>query len=266
MRSAFERLAPARARNILWLHRAWQDRQPWPELVELPARGNVLVVAPHYDDESIGAGGTLAKHAQAGDRIGVAFMTDGSRGDPATRDPSASAAVLGARERELSQQRRREASEAAGILGIGRSFHLDAPDERLAPTPGLVRGMRQVLGETRPDLVYLPFATDRMPDHRAANAVLLAAAERDADFLVCGYEVWNPIYPNVMVDISRTFDKKCSAIRAHKSQMRHNDYISGITGLNHYRALCHLGGVGQAEAFYRATLGEYRRLCRALGI
>src|SRR5262245_379009 len=74
-------MGPTGMKTMLALHKLWLDREPWPELVELPPGREILVLAPHFDDEAIGPGGTLAKHARAGHRLTVAFMTDGRRGD-----------------------------------------------------------------------------------------------------------------------------------------------------------------------------------------
>lgn len=160
--------------------------------------------------------------------------------------------------------RKAEAGRAAQILGFETVHFLDAPEERLAPTPETVAKLRRILRYTQPDLVYVPFITDRLPDHTATNAVLMAAAGEDCVFHVCGYEVWNPLYANTMVDIGATFRQKCDAIRVYESQLRFNNYISGVTGLNAYRALAHLKGAGYAEAFYLAPLKEYRYLFEQL--
>ncbi|HXN05976.1 MAG TPA: PIG-L family deacetylase, partial [Nitrospiria bacterium] len=42
-------------------------------LEELPKGENILVIAPHIDDETIGCGGTLAKHAHSGKKVTVLF-------------------------------------------------------------------------------------------------------------------------------------------------------------------------------------------------
>jgi LmbE family N-acetylglucosaminyl deacetylase len=253
-------------KNMLALHKLWLDRQPWPELVELPPGREVFVLAPHFDDEAIGPGGTLAKHTQAGHRVTVVFMTDGRRGDPVANDESLPASERARRQDTVMAIRKAEAEAAARLLGIAPIHHLDAPEERLAPTREVVGKLRRILQSVRPDLVYLPFITDRMPDHTATNAVLLAALDAHLDFLVCGYEVWNPLYPNIMVDITSTFEQKCEAIQAHAGQLRFNNYIACVTGLNAYRAMCHLKGEGYAEAFYLATLREYRYLFESLRV
>lgn len=266
LKRAFRLLAPTGMKNMLALHKLWLERQPWPHLVELPPGREVLVLAPHFDDEAIGAGGTLAKHARAGHRLTAVFMTDGRRGDAAANDETLPPEERARRQDALMATRKAEAAEAARILGIEGVYHLDAPEERLAPSRETVARLRDILKTVRPDLVYLPFITDRMPDHTATNAVLMAAADGDSDFQVCGYEVWNPLYPNIMVNIEATFAQKCEAIRAHASQMRFNNYIACATGLNAYRAACHLNGEGHAEAFYLASLWEYRYLFDALSV
>lgn len=46
---------------------------------------NVLVIATHADDEVLGCGGVMARHADRGDKVHVAVVT---RGDPAVFPPA----------------------------------------------------------------------------------------------------------------------------------------------------------------------------------
>src|SRR5438093_1072629 len=77
---------------------------------------NVLVVAPHPDDESIGCGGALCLHAQKGDRVVAVFLTSGELG--LKHFPCEKA----------WQIREREARAAAKILGLAEIFFLRQPD------------------------------------------------------------------------------------------------------------------------------------------
>ena len=117
----------------------------------------------------------------------------------------------------------------------------------------------------RPDVVLLPFLTDRHADHFAANRCLMNAAQRLGpgwiDGIEClGCEIWSPIYANLTIDISAWIDAKRRAVACHASQLRDADYWAGVEGLNRYRAVSALTGGTHAEAFFRAPLETYRRL------
>src|SRR5438309_11946363 len=82
---------------------------------------NVLVIAPHPDDESIGCGGTICLHADRGDRVAAVFLTSGAMGLP---DLS---------EGDAPRTRARESEEAAGALGISSVTCLRRPDDHREP-------------------------------------------------------------------------------------------------------------------------------------
>src|SRR5258705_86546 len=87
-----------------------------PPVVCKPESGKILVLAPHMDDEVLGCGGTIARHAQAGADVTVIFLTDGRRGIgtiAALPEPE-----RGRRERELVDTRKQEARRAGEILGV----------------------------------------------------------------------------------------------------------------------------------------------------
>jgi LmbE family N-acetylglucosaminyl deacetylase len=82
-----------------------------------------LVFSPHYDDETLGAGATIARLRQLGTPVHIVFMTDGSR--------SHAAAISGA---ALAALRREEGLRAAAALGVGAEQveFLDYPETELA--------------------------------------------------------------------------------------------------------------------------------------
>src|SRR5258707_15129586 len=84
---------------------------------------NVLVIAPHPDDESIGCGGAICLHADQGHRVATVFLTSGECGLP-----------------ELSKEeawrvREREAERATEILGVASIEFWRRPNQYLQENP-----------------------------------------------------------------------------------------------------------------------------------
>jgi N-acetylglucosamine malate deacetylase 1 len=120
----------------------------------------------------------------------------------------------------------------------------------------------QILNSSKPELVYLPFFLENHPDHRATSQVLLdATRSRKFEFDCYGYEVWTPLYPNCMVDISDTVNVKKEALLHYRSQLADLDYVHTSLGLNAYRSGALLDHKSRyVEAFFMASLQDYRDL------
>jgi N-acetylglucosamine malate deacetylase 1 len=230
-----------------------------------PESGRITVLAPHMDDEVLGCGGTIARHAQAGAEVSVIFLTDGRYGSGAN-------AALSEPERSLKQcelidVRKEEARRAGGILGVKSISFLDAEDGRLRADSRVPAQLRAILERERPQIVYLPFFLENHPDHSAASAMLIAAAAAAIHDLECRcYEVWTPLFPNIIVEIDATLELKRRALDCYQSQLADMDYAHTGLGLNAYRA----SAIGCktarfAEAFFALPLSDYRRLHRVLG-
>lgn len=202
-----------------------------------PPRGRVLVLAPHPDDETLGCGGALLLHARRGDPVRVAFATDGERGGPSSA------------RKGLAARRRREAREAARVLGIRELEHWGEPDGGLRGSRGLARLVKAALLRARPEVLYRPASDDPHPDHAAlGRAVERALADLPERPLDCRYEVWSAPKPNAVLDISRDFARKARALAAYRSQRPALDLLPMARRLNAGRGLL-LGSARYAEGF-----------------
>lgn len=224
-----------------------------------PGAENVLVLAPHMDDEVIGCGGTIALHLQRGAQVCVVFMTDGSAG-------SGEVGVLrgeerARKERELAELRKAEARAALDTLGVRDMVCLDAPDGALASCAWTAEKLRSVIEERKPELVYLPFFLEEHPDHRATSRVLLdATRDSTSSFQCLGYEVWTPLFPNCLVRIDSTLEIKKAALSCYRSQLAEADYLHASIGLNAHRSAGLLNARNAyAEAFHVLSLDDYRK-------
>ena len=266
----YGRLFPRWIRNALESSIIELERFHRPATLELPPGQRVLVLAPHPDDECIGCGGTVRKYVEAGAQVGIAVLTDGRDGDPTVRTLGPDDPERTRREDALARRRETEAAAALGILGVEQRWFLRAKDGRLRDeVTDVVPRLAEILTDWRPETVLLPFLTDRHADHFAANRCLLEAVDRVdaawAESLNClGYETWSPIYANVYVDITATMDCKRRALSCHASQLEFTDFLSGVEGLNRFRAVSGLTAGSYAEAFFLTPLPNYRRLYRKL--
>lgn len=239
-------------------------------VLERPPGTRVLVLAPHPDDETVGCGGTLRKYVDAGARVRVVVMTDGRQGNDEIRRLAENDPNRRRREDELTALRRQEALAALDVLGIEEREFLDARDGELRASTAIVAPkLARSLSQWRPDVVLLPFVTDRHRDHFATNCCFVDAIEQlDSGWtksLQCvAYEVWSPIYANVYVDITATMDYKRRALNCYQSQIAELDFAGGVESLNRFRAISGMVGGEYAEAFFVAPLPIYQRLYRNL--
>ena len=157
-----------------------------PEWVPQDVAGLSVVFSPHYDDETLGAGGAILRLRQLGAPVQIVYMTDGSR--------SHAGAMPGA---ELSALRRQEGLRAAAALGVdaGHVTFLEYPETRLVShRDEAVRRVAELLARLACRRVFVPstFEPDVWsPDHRATTEIVFAAlAQTGRRCEVLEYLVW----------------------------------------------------------------------------
>lgn len=147
--------------------------------ITVPRRGRVVVVAPHPDDETLGAGGTMHDLAALGFSVSIVIVTDGAASHEGIAD--------------LAETRRDEACRAAAELGLAeRPCFLDVPDGHVSDhREALATRLRGMIDGC--ELVIAPRAGDGHPDHEAtAEAVVEAVMGMPDDRRphVWRYAIW----------------------------------------------------------------------------
>ena len=212
---------------------------------------NVLVIAPHPDDEVLGVGGTIAKLVEKGKNVYVCIATKGC--EPLFRSDDV----------ELV---RAECLKADASLGVKETIFLDFPAAMLETVPRYKLNQRilEIIQRIKPEEVYIPHSGDMQLDHKmVADAAMVALRPKYEHQVkrVYAYEtlsetgwnipnVTNEFVPNVYEDISETIDRKIEAMRIFQSQLSAFPAarsIGAIEALARYRG-CTVS-VNAAEAF-----------------
>ncbi|MCX6827121.1 MAG: bacillithiol biosynthesis deacetylase BshB1, partial [candidate division Zixibacteria bacterium] len=113
---------------------------------------DVLAIAAHRDDVEITCGGTIIKLVDKGKKVGILDLTEGEMGTRGT-----------AKERGI------EAEKAAKIMGLSFRHNLQLPDAGVEVNYENKLKIAQVIKDTRPELVILPYWVQRHPDHLSAS-------------------------------------------------------------------------------------------------
>lgn len=167
--------------------RNWPGMAALPEMAQpdvtcRPWSDDVLVVAPHPDDEVLGIGGTLRLLAEGGARIRLLAITDGEHSHPGSRTLSP---------RALAERRPREVRSALDILGLE-----SVTIERLGLPDGEVAGHIHVVAEAVRDrlkpgsLCLSTWHRDGHPDHDAVGRAARAGATDCGGCTVVEYPLW----------------------------------------------------------------------------
>lgn len=218
----------------------------------------ILVVAAHPDDEVLGCGGTIARHAEAGDQVNVLIVAEGATSRQKQRDRTQTTL-------ELSNLAK-AAQRAGEILGAKGVELLDLPDNRLDSLDrlDLIKEIEMRVARHQPQVVYVHHAGDVNVDHRRLHEAVVTACrptpgntvQRLLSFEVASSTEWQapgsaPAFqPNWFVDISAQWARKRDALEAYNSEMRPWPHARSIEALEHLaRWRGAQVGVEAAEAF-----------------
>jgi 4-oxalomesaconate hydratase len=199
---------------------------------------SLLVVAAHPGDFVWRAGGAIALASAHGDRVVIACLSYGERGE------SASLWREGATLDQVKAARRAEGEAAAGILGAEIDF-FDAGDYPLVETPAVLSRLVELYRSVQPALVLTHGPADPYnDDHPTAGAIARRARQFAQASGVPGagpvigappvfdFEPHRPeqcgFVPNVLLDVTDVWDRKRAAMEVFVTQRHLWDYYTDL--------------------------------------
>ena len=212
----------------------------------------VLCVAPHPDDETLGCGGALLRHAARGDAVHWLIITSMHPADGFTPARIAS--------------RNAEIERVAGAYGFAGVHRAELPTTRLdtLPKSQVVDAVSAVIKRVQPRTVYLPYRNDAHSDHAVVADATTACCKSFRYPSIRRVRVYETpsetefgmrvddsgFRPNLFVDVSDWIDRKIEIMRMFAGEMHDAPFPRSETVM---RALATfrgtVAGVAAAEAF-----------------
>lgn len=218
------------------------------------SKGNTILVAvAHPDDELLGVGGTILKHAKEGDVVSVLILGDGEL----ARETGTEKSV---------KERADQAMQAGKKLGVANVFLEKLPDNQFDSLPllSIVKIVEKYVNKVQPSIMYTHHWADLNVDHKLTFQAVLTACRPQPGFCVKkilafetpsstewekkrGDTVFTPTEYNNITDY---IEKKIDALKMYEKEMRgypHPRSFEGMRVLAKYRGMS--AGYEYAEAF-----------------
>ena len=227
---------------------------------------NILVISPHPDDEVLGMGGTILKHAKNGDKVTVAYMTTGITSRRSSNYENAMSYQSDQKQKSIMRKQiselRKDAEKSCKLLRVKKTVFFDFPDNELDTVPLLkiIKNIENLIKETKPDRVYTSHYGDLNIDHKIVFEAMLTACSPGkfpVKEIMC-FEIfsstdWAFSYefkPNYFIDIKNELSYKTKAMQKYKNEIKkfpHPRSTENIT--NSAQKWGSVSGLKSAEAF-----------------
>ncbi len=228
---------------------------------------DILIFAAHPDDAELSMGGTIAKLAKNGLKVGIADLTKGELGT-----------------RGSVETRKIEANNASEILKVVHRENLGLRDGSVKYNEEYVKKIISQIRKHQPKIIFGPYFNDRHPDHIGASQLVKEAyffsglpkiVTEDNGRIQSPYRPQKLFYymqtyefkPTFIVDISETFEMKMKAVYAYETQFHNPNSSEPETFISHPNFIKYLEararvfgfkiGKEYGEAFYCEEEIEY---------
>ena len=212
----------------------------------------ILVIAPHPDDEVLGAGGTIKKFTEAKHSVHLCIVT---KAYPPDWDL------------KIIKKKKEEVFSAGKQLGINQIYFLNYPTAKLdtIPQKEIIDSFQSLIKKIKPDTIFSPNYGDINKDHRIVFEAILVATKPTKNNLIKNlltYETlsssewggWgyrsNSFSPNIYINIEKTIEAKIKAMKAYRTEIKpsiHPRSVNSIKTLARKRGS--EAGLKYAESF-----------------
>lgn len=216
---------------------------------------NIVVIAPHPDDETLGCGGTLLKHKKNGDKIFWIIVTGIGEGYSTLKEDILS------REKEI-----KEINEVSKLFNFDKVYKLNFPTTELdtIPIKDIIKEIAHCINDCQGEVIYIPNYSDIHTDHKivasssisctkwfrfpTVKKVLVYETLSETDFAINNSLI--NFNPNVFIDITDFIDKKIEILNKYKDEVKEMPFprsSEAIRALSICRGVA--SGFNNAEAF-----------------
>jgi len=171
---------------------------------------NVLAIGAHFDDVELGCGGTLARHARAGDDVFVYVATVSGFANHYQQSVRSNEVALA------------EAREAMKVLEVKELICGQFKTLQVEFIDALNVEILRIVEEKRIDLVFSHWPSDIHHDHQAVGRASIHGCRhvpRQLLYRSNWYHSTADFRGNFYVDITGTWEAKKLAIQAHASEL-----------------------------------------------
>lgn len=190
---------------------------------------NILVVAPHPDDETLGCGGSILKHIDEGFKVYWLIVTKLEKNN------------------KYYNQRAKEIERVFSKYKFKNKFQLNFITSKLDKYSQneIINEIKKIINKIKPFMLYLPFFNDAHSDHRIITNSFTHFAKsfrypyiKDIRLFETLSETENSIMlerkgfvPNLWIDVTKYINKKCKIFKIYKSEIGHHPFPRSIDSI-----------------------------------
>lgn len=202
-----------------------------------------MVIVAHPDDEILGVGATVKKHAQNNDEVIGLILGEGQTSRYQVREQAP---------KEIIEELHQNTIKAAKEVGYKQIYFTDLPDNRFDHLDllDIVKRIEYFIKKEEPNIIYTHHGGDLNIDHQLTHqAVITATRPISSSFQKIGggvkeiyafetlssteweFSYQNAFLPNIFIDVTETFDSKLKAMNYYKSELCFFPHPRSLEGL-----------------------------------